>query len=290
MKAKGDAFKYSGDAPGNDPAWRVVIAPGHSRRAQSWVMAVSTAALVALLVATLPPLAKAAASLALAAAALRALRRDACQEGPGAVRCLAVDLAGRLESSTPTVRAPGAGSSTAPSSRRGSSSSAGCPTAGAFPAPSSSRRMRSARTNSGGCGSSFAGGRVRYNSRMISHAVPAQPLLTLRGSVALSPFRIEKLVAGLRPGLRDAVCDRHPFRPFRAAGRAAHGGRSRKSSRRILTYGTPGDRGAEGRAAGGAAALRHGLAVVVQGHRHRAQLRAGRRWSAWSAAWPTGSR
>ncbi len=40
---------------------------------------------------------------------------------------------------------------------------------------------------------------------MNSHDASAQPLLTLPGSVALSPFRIEKLVAGFPPGLREAV-------------------------------------------------------------------------------------
>ena len=37
------------------------------------------------------------------------------------------------------------------------------------------------------------------------NSVPAQLLLTLPGSVALSPFRIEKLVAGFKPGLAAAV-------------------------------------------------------------------------------------
>jgi toxin CptA len=60
-------------------------------------MVAAATALVALLVATLPPLVKAAATLALGAAALRTLRRDACREGPDAVRCLVVDLAGSVE-------------------------------------------------------------------------------------------------------------------------------------------------------------------------------------------------
>ena len=40
---------------------------------------------------------------------------------------------------------------------------------------------------------------------MNSRASPEQPLLTLPGSVALSAFRVDKLLAGLEPGLRAAV-------------------------------------------------------------------------------------
>jgi toxin CptA len=97
MEAAMDTFKYSGEAPPNDPAWRVVIAPGPSRRVRSWVVGVFAAALAALLLAPLAPLAKAAAAPALAVAAFRALRRHGWQEGPGGMRALAVDLASRLE-------------------------------------------------------------------------------------------------------------------------------------------------------------------------------------------------
>ncbi|MGD9954037.1 MAG: hypothetical protein AB7S87_15810, partial [Burkholderiales bacterium] len=40
---------------------------------------------------------------------------------------------------------------------------------------------------------------------MNSHVAPGQPFLTVLGSVALSPFRIAKLAAGLEPALRDAL-------------------------------------------------------------------------------------
>jgi phosphoribosylformylglycinamidine synthase len=74
---------------------------------------------------------------------------------------------------------------------------------------------------------------------MISHAVPAQPLLTLRGSVALSPFRIDKLLAGLKPGLRDAVAIDTRFVHFALVSEALTPAESDVLAR-ILTYGTPG--------------------------------------------------
>jgi toxin CptA len=92
-----DAFKYSGDVPRNDPAWRVVIAPGPSRRTQAWVMAVMATALVAILAAALPPWLQAVLAVALAALSIHALRRHGYQEGPGSLRRLAVDLAGGVE-------------------------------------------------------------------------------------------------------------------------------------------------------------------------------------------------
>lgn len=97
MKAKFDAFKYSGDSLPNDPAWRMVIATGCSPRTQSWVMVVAVTALVAILVAGMPPWAKGVLALALAALSIRALRRHGCQEGPGSILRLVVDLAGCLE-------------------------------------------------------------------------------------------------------------------------------------------------------------------------------------------------
>jgi len=60
-------------------------------------MAVAVTALVATLLAALPPWLKAVLTLALAALSIRALRRHGCQEGPGSIRRLAVDLAGCLE-------------------------------------------------------------------------------------------------------------------------------------------------------------------------------------------------
>ena len=92
-----DSSKYSGEGPGNDPAWRVVIRLGPSRRAGAWITAVAAAALVSILAADLPESAKAALTGALGAAAVRSARRHAGQEGAGAVRRFTVDLAGRVE-------------------------------------------------------------------------------------------------------------------------------------------------------------------------------------------------
>jgi len=92
-----DSFQYSGEGPGNDPAWRVVIRLGPSRRAGAWITAVAAAALVATLAADLPGPAKAALACALGAAAVRAARLHAGKEGAGAVRRFTVDLAGRVE-------------------------------------------------------------------------------------------------------------------------------------------------------------------------------------------------
>lgn len=97
MAAADAAFKYSDGARRNDPAWRVVIAPGPSRRVAAWVLAVTAVALVALLSADAPVAAKAAGVPVLAAAAVRALRRDANHAGPGATRRCVVDLAGHVE-------------------------------------------------------------------------------------------------------------------------------------------------------------------------------------------------
>jgi len=91
-----DSSKYSGEGPGNDPAWRVVIQLGPSRRAGAWITAVTAAALVAILAAGLPGPAKAALACALVGAAVRAARLHAGQEGAGAVRRITVDLAGRV--------------------------------------------------------------------------------------------------------------------------------------------------------------------------------------------------
>jgi hypothetical protein len=97
MAAMRDSFKYSGERGPSDPAWRVVIALGPSRRAQAWVTALAAASLAAALAADLPGHVKAAVAVAVGVAAVRAARRDAGQEGPGAVRRLAVDLSGRVE-------------------------------------------------------------------------------------------------------------------------------------------------------------------------------------------------
>ncbi len=97
MAAVRDSFKYSGEPRGNDPAWRVDIALGPSPRTGAWVTALAAAALVATLEAQLPWAAKAAIAVALGVAAVRSVRREAWREGAGAVRRLAVDLAGRVE-------------------------------------------------------------------------------------------------------------------------------------------------------------------------------------------------
>jgi len=97
MAAVRDSFKYSGAGAGDDPAWRVVIGLGPSRRAAAWITAVAAAALMAILAAGLPGPAKAALACALGAATVREARRQAGQEGAGAVRRFSVDLAGRVE-------------------------------------------------------------------------------------------------------------------------------------------------------------------------------------------------
>jgi hypothetical protein len=97
MEATGGAFKYSGEGPANTHAWRVVIAPGGSRRLEAWITGVAAAALAATLAAAVPPVAKAAIAGALACAAVRAARRHAWQEGPGAVGRFCVDLSGRMQ-------------------------------------------------------------------------------------------------------------------------------------------------------------------------------------------------
>ncbi len=97
MAARVDAFKYSGGATANDPAWRVVIAPGPSRRMKAWVVLVATAALAASLAAPLPAPEQAAAVTALLCVAVRAARRHAWQVGPGVISRFVVDLSGRIE-------------------------------------------------------------------------------------------------------------------------------------------------------------------------------------------------
>lgn len=97
MAATGDSFKYSGAAPANDPAWRVVIAIGPSGRVRRWILAAGTTALAATLAAGIPAPAQAAIVLALGVAAIRDARRLAWREGPGAVVRIAVDLPGRVE-------------------------------------------------------------------------------------------------------------------------------------------------------------------------------------------------
>jgi phosphoribosylformylglycinamidine synthase len=65
-----------------------------------------------------------------------------------------------------------------------------------------------------------------------------QPFLTLPGGVALSPFRIEKLVAGLKPGLRESVTLDPRFVHF-ALLTAPLTADEADVLAKILTYGTP---------------------------------------------------
>ena len=74
---------------------------------------------------------------------------------------------------------------------------------------------------------------------MNSHVAPGQLLLTLHGSVALSPFRVEKLVAGFKPGLRAAVAVDTRFVHFALLAGPPTDAESGVLGK-ILTYGTPG--------------------------------------------------
>ncbi len=91
--------KYIGGAGTSDPAWRVVIAIGPSRRVAAFVTAISSVAIACVLLSSLPAAPAGAACAALLAAGVTALRRDARREGSGAVDRLVVDLDGRVEAS-----------------------------------------------------------------------------------------------------------------------------------------------------------------------------------------------
>lgn len=95
--AGGNSFKYSGGGRDNDPAWRVVIAPGPSRQAFAWIALVGSVALAAALASGAHPLAKAGVACALGWACVRALRRHAWRVGPAAVHEFATGLDGRIE-------------------------------------------------------------------------------------------------------------------------------------------------------------------------------------------------
>ena len=97
MGAGVDAFKYSGGVPANDPAWRVVIVLGRSRRVLVWVVVVTLAGLAALAATSLPVVGKAFIALVLGTAAVGAVRRQAWQIGARAIRCFVTDLAGRVD-------------------------------------------------------------------------------------------------------------------------------------------------------------------------------------------------
>ena len=93
----GNSFKYSGGGRGNDPAWRVVIAPGRSRQAMAWIALVGSLALAAALASGAHPFAKAGVAFALGWACVGALRRHAWRVGQAAVRQFATGLDGRIE-------------------------------------------------------------------------------------------------------------------------------------------------------------------------------------------------
>ncbi len=97
MAAGDEGFKYSGEGRTHDPAWRVVIAPGSSRLALVWILAVAISALAAALASDAPALARAGISCALICFAVDGVRRHALRRGAGVVERLAVDLAGKIE-------------------------------------------------------------------------------------------------------------------------------------------------------------------------------------------------
>ncbi len=74
---------------------------------------------------------------------------------------------------------------------------------------------------------------------MNSRVAPGQLLLTLHGAVAPSPFRVDKLVAGLPAGLREAVRVDTRFVHFALLDSPLPDD-ERAVLERILTYGTPG--------------------------------------------------
>lgn len=90
-------FKYSGEAPANDPAWRVVMELGPSRQACAWAWGFTAMALAATLAAQVPWPAKAVAAFALPVAMVRSLRRHGARDSPGSIRRLVVDLSGSVE-------------------------------------------------------------------------------------------------------------------------------------------------------------------------------------------------
>lgn len=97
MAAREDGFKYSGAAPASDPAWRVVISPGPSRRVRWWIAVIGVLALAATLSAPIPTLAQAAVALVLSCEAFRAARRLGWRRGGGAVHHCRVEPGGRVE-------------------------------------------------------------------------------------------------------------------------------------------------------------------------------------------------
>lgn len=97
MAAVRDHFKYSGGQAANDPAWRVVIAPGPSRRAAAWIVAVAAASLAAALGPQAPGAVKAVVACAIGIAAVHSCLRHGFGRGAGVVRRVSVDLPGRVQ-------------------------------------------------------------------------------------------------------------------------------------------------------------------------------------------------
>ena len=72
---------------------------------------------------------------------------------------------------------------------------------------------------------------------MNSQDAPAQHVLTLPGAIALSPFRVEKLLASLPKPLAEAITVDARFVHF-AALEASLGESESATLARLLTYGT----------------------------------------------------
>jgi len=97
MASRELGFKYSGAARANDPAWRVVIAPGRSRRAGAWIVAVAGASLCAAMASDAPAAVKALAGVLVLGEAIHAFRLHALRTANGAARRLMADLGGHVE-------------------------------------------------------------------------------------------------------------------------------------------------------------------------------------------------
>ena len=79
---------------------------------------------------------------------------------------------------------------------------------------------------------------MSYNLPMSSQDAPAQQVLTRPGAVALSPFRVEKLLASLPRALAEAITLQTRFVHFVAVSEPLAGDEMRVLEK-LLTYGTP---------------------------------------------------
>src|SRR4051812_33972244 len=79
---------------------------------------------------------------------------------------------------------------------------------------------------------------LRYNYAMNSQDVPPQQVLTLPGAIALSPFRVEKLLAGLPRPLAEAITIDTRFVHFVALATPLDASETGVLEK-LLTYGTP---------------------------------------------------